>query len=214
MCTVSTSKQAGTDERSGYHHGNLREALLEQGLALLEQRLDSDFSLRELARRVGVSPNATYRHFANKEALIQAMAAEGVRRLERAQTQSWQHAQGDVARRFLATGCAYVRFARQCPALFRLMFGRFVSEHRSDAFDQAAAQAFAGLRQGVAAALGLAPESEQTRLAAYNAWAVVHGFSYLILDGQIAGTDEEIEAIVEQALGLWLQSVRQQDAAG
>ncbi len=210
MCTVSTSNLDSADERSGYHHGNLRQTLLEQGLVLLEQGPDSDFSLRQLARQVGVSPNATYRHFANKEALIQAMATEGVRRLEVEQQRSWAQAQGDVARKFLATGCAYVRFARQHPALFRLMFGRFVVEHRSDAFDQASAQAFAGLRQGVAAALGLAPEEEQTRLAAYNAWAVVHGFSYLILDGQIAGTEQEVEQIVEQALGLWLQSVQRE----
>jgi len=69
------------DEAPGYHHGNLREALLERGLVLLEQGPETDFSLRELARRVGVSANATYRHFANKEALTRAMAGAGFRRL-------------------------------------------------------------------------------------------------------------------------------------
>lgn len=196
------------DERPGYHHGNLREALLEQGLLLLEQGAETGFSLRELARRVGVSANATYRHFANKEALIRAMAGEGIRRLTQDQQHSWAQTDGDVARKFLATGCAYVRFARRHPALFRLMFGRFVMEHRDEDLQRAADQAFDSLKQGVAAALGLAVEDDATRLAAFNAWAVVHGFSNLILDGQIRGDDQELEQVVEQALGLWLTSVR------
>jgi len=113
-----------------------------------------------------------------------------------------------VAKKFLATGCAYVRFARTHPALFRLMFGRFFMEHRDEDLQRASDQAFDSLKQGVAAALGLAVEDDATRLAAFNAWAVVHGFSNLILDGQIRGDDQELEQVVEQGLGLWLASVR------
>ena len=202
---MSTYSSDTTDERQGgYHHGNLREALLEQGLALLEETGSQDFSLRELARRVGVSANATYRHFANKEDLARAMAAEGIRRFAAAQQESWQRASGSVSEKFLATGCAYVHFARQHPSLFRLMFGRFVAEHRSEEFAVASEQAFTALRLGVSAALGLEPASEQATLAAYNAWAVVHGFSYLILDGQLRDGTQDVEALVEQALRGWM----------
>lgn len=204
MCTVSTSKKTGNDRGVAYHHGNLREALLKEGVTLLEETGEADFSMRELSRRIGVTANAVYRHFANKEALMMGLAMEGFQLFARGQARAWQKADGDAAGKFLATGNSYVRFARRHPALFRLMFGRFAAEHRSDELDSASAGAFTALRQGVAAAVGLPPDSEAALLAAYNAWAVVHGFSHLILDGQIGGSVRETEAVVESALRQWM----------
>jgi AcrR family transcriptional regulator len=204
---VSTSSErAGNHPGGSYHHGNLRKALLKEGVKLLEEVGEARFSLRELARRVGVTANAAYRHFANKEALLMGLAAEGFQLFGSSQASAWQKADGDVAEKFLATGGNYVRFARRHPALFRLMFGRFAAEHRSDTLDSASKTAFDMLQQGVAAAVGLPASSGAARLAAYNAWAVVHGFSHLILDGQIRETTTDVEKMVESALRQWLSA--------
>lgn len=203
---MPTLKGSAADERSGYHHGNLREALLEQGLALLEEKGESQFSLRELARRVGVTANAVYRHFSSKDVLLMGLAAEGMRQFTASQASAWVVTQGSTADKFLASGCAYVRFARQNPALFRLMFGRFIVEHRSEELEHESRQAFSGLTTAVAATLGLPEDSAEIVGAVNAAWAVVHGFSHLILDGQMHGSDTELDATVASALGHWLVS--------
>jgi AcrR family transcriptional regulator len=203
---MSTSKKSVADERTGYHHGNLREALLEQGLALLEEKGESQFSLRELARRVGVTANAVYRHFSSKDVLLMGLAAQGMRQFTASQAGAWIATQGSATDKFLASGCAYVRFARQNPALFRLMFGRFIIEHRSEELEYESRQAFAGLTASVAATLGLPEDSADISGAVNASWAVVHGFSHLILDGQMHGSDAELDEIVEAALGHWLAS--------
>jgi len=209
MYTVSTSKRKTAGHGDRYHHGNLREALLAEGMNLLEEAGESGFSLRELARRVGVTANAVYRHFANKEALLMGLAVQGFELFSANQMRTWQQTEGDVDERFLATGGSYVRFARQHPALFRLMFGRFAAEHRSAELDAASQTAFATLQQGVAVAVGLPAESRSAMLAAYSAWAVVHGFSHLILDGQMDDETEELEAVVEASLRQWVSARRQ-----
>lgn len=197
-----TNKQQG----DSYHHGNLRKALLEEGLMLLEEHGEAGFSLRELARRVDVTPNAAYRHFINKEALLMGLAAEGFRVFDCGQKRVWRNTGGDAAEKFLAMGNNYVRFAQDQPALFGLMFGRFASENRTDEFENVSGTAFATLQQGVAAVLELPFDSETTRLTAYNAFAVVHGFSHLILDGQIHGTREDVEKLVESSLRHWIST--------
>jgi len=114
---VSTSAET-------YHHGALREALIEAGLAALEQGdVAGDISLRALARSVGVSPTAVYRHFPDKRALLAALAAEGLNRLGEAQARAAKEAGGGAAG-FSASGRTYVRFALAHPALFRLMFSQ------------------------------------------------------------------------------------------
>src|SRR6476619_7669930 len=111
--TVSTSKT--------YHHGDLRAAAIEAGLQLLEDREADDLGLREVARAVGVSATALYRHFPDKAALLRALAEAGLAQLAAAQRQAAAEAGGGAAG-FGATGRAYVRFALDHPALFRLIF--------------------------------------------------------------------------------------------
>ena len=91
---MSTSSKSGPSDR--YHHGDLRRALVDEALVLLAESGDGGFSLRELARRVGVTANASYRHFANKDALLQALAAEGFRRLSAAQREAGAQVEGDI----------------------------------------------------------------------------------------------------------------------
>ncbi len=185
----------------GYHHGNLRAALVAEGLAALEESERADVSLRELARRVGVSPNAAYRHFADKEALLAALAAEGFRKLTAAAAASQVAPKGirDAKESFRAYGRAYVMFARENPALFRLMFGRFTTSERSDELTRAGERTRDDLRAGVAATAGLPLDDPRVAAGALYAWSLVHGLSNLILDGQVEG---DPRVLADMVLGL------------
>jgi len=183
-----------------YHHGDLRPALVEEGLALLAEKGGDGFSLRELARRVGVTANASYRHFANKEALMLALAAEGFRRL-RATQEAAEAAADSPGRKLVAGGLGYLRFAHANPALFRLMFGARAAARRGGDNDDpeladASFAAFETLRQAVARVVD-ADQATVSRTA-LRAWAMVHGFSQLLLDGQLdhLGADPLAEAEV------------------
>lgn len=195
---MSTSSRQN-DATSSYHHGNLREALVAAGLALLDASSHAEPSLRELARQVGVSANAAYRHFENKEALLAAMAAEGFRQLAAAQAQALMQRQ-NPAEGFLESGRAYVSFARQHPALFRLMFGRFSVANRNEEIEVAGQLAYAGLRHGVALVMGIAPDSAQALVAAMHAWSLVHGLSHLVLDGQFDTHTDDLDALIDSVL--------------
>jgi AcrR family transcriptional regulator len=185
---VSTSK--------AYHHGDLRAAAIQAGLTLLEDRAADDLGLREVARAVGVSATALYRHFPDKAALLRALAAEGLERLAEAQRSAARAAGGGKAG-FAATGRAYVGFALDNPALFRLIFSTMAPP--GDPFGRSpeeAPDAFLMLRDHAAlmAPPGAGPEA--AKLIALEAWALVHGLAILILDGQIERDDALIAAML------------------
>ncbi len=104
-----------------YHHGDLRASVLKAGLQLLKDRTADDLGLREVARYVGVSATALYRHFPDKEALLTALAHEGTERFAAVQAKAAKKVGGGKAGLY-AMGLAYVRFAVENPALFRLLF--------------------------------------------------------------------------------------------
>ena len=151
---------------ASYHHGDLRAALLRAGADLLEKQGLASLSLREVARRAGVSHNAPYRHFPNREALLAGLAAEGFRMLADGQ------ASGGRGR-----GLAYVRFALEHPQRFRLMFGGVLPIGEYPELREQGARAYQGLEDAFKE-LG-----EDARLAAAAAWSLVHGLSNLMLDG-------------------------------
>ncbi|MGC3997645.1 MAG: helix-turn-helix domain-containing protein [Anaeromyxobacter sp.] len=130
---MRTVTKAGAPHRESYHHGDLRNALVEAAERLVARHGPEGFSLREAARDVGVSPAAAYRHFADKTALLTALAVEGHARLagamERARARA--PAAGTPAARavaaFVAIGDAYVEFAVKHPSHFRVMFGPALS---------------------------------------------------------------------------------------
>jgi AcrR family transcriptional regulator len=159
---------------STYHHGDLRAAILRAAGKQLEKHGIAALSLREVARRAGVSHNAPYRHFPDRDSLLAALAAEGFENL----------AEKTRARQGREMGEAYVGFALSHPQRYRLMFGGLLrlDEHpelreRAHASYAALEKAFAG--QGVDA-----------RLAAAAAWSLVHGLAHLILDGHFPGRGE------------------------
>jgi len=167
-------------ERAGYHHGDLRAALVEHARVLVEERGVEALSLREVARRAGVSRAAPYHHFRNKEAMVAAVAVDGFDRLS-ASMQAIS-VSGDGMCGLEACGRAYIAFALDNPTLYRLMFGtkfgRF-AEHPD--LKRSAKCAFALLVEQIAP---LYPEGTELKSPAMAVWSAVHGMASLIIDEQ------------------------------
>jgi len=158
--------------KRNYHHGNLANALLVAVKTLLDQDRIQEVGLRELARHVGVSATAAYRHFASKEHLLATVAAVGFKDLSA--TLDAASSRGEPV------GRAYIEFALHNRGLFRLMFGPILNERANyPALDQAAEGAFSRLRS-LGAADGSPPKGEIGDLAA---WGLIHGLSGLFLAG-------------------------------
>jgi AcrR family transcriptional regulator len=158
----------------GYHHGDLRNGLLEAARTILEEESLAALTLRAVARKAGVSHAAPYRHFPNHEALLVELSVEGFEELREALVEAAK-ATGSESDRIANIGAAYMRFVARRPALARLMFGGQLPNR--DKFPALAAAADAiGSEIGAAlhdAALGLA------------VWASVHGLAMLILENVI-----------------------------
>ena len=164
-----------------YHHGNLRRALLDASLALFAERGSFDFTLRELARKAGVTHNAPYRHFAGKAELLAALRDEGSAMLAAACRERLDGVEGPRAR-VRALGEAYVRFAMAHPLHFRLVL------HNPLGGDAApAGEAFPLLRATLAEAqkAGALRDDLNARELALGAWALVHGLASLLVEGNV-----------------------------
>lgn len=182
-------------EKRNYHHGDLRAALVQAGLRLLEERHGDDIGLREVARAVGVSATAVYRHFPDKAALLRALSAEGLARLARAQHEAFDRAGGGKAG-FAATGRAYVRFALDNPALFRLIFSNPPEQDLMTGTQDMVPEAFRMLRDNAASVAPPDASADAVNLVALSAWAQVHGLAVLMLDGQIPSDERLIDALL------------------
>ncbi|MDW5326360.1 TetR/AcrR family transcriptional regulator [Plantactinospora sp. KLBMP9567] len=165
-----------------YHHGDLRRALLSAAATAIEESGPAGLSLRDLARRAGVSHAAPAHHFGDKAGLLTAFATEGFEMLADRLARIRQESDGNL----LELGVGYVMFAVRHRAYFEVMF-RPDLFHRDDAALAAGQQrARAALRAGVAGlpAAPVGPEAAQTELAA---WSIVHGFANLWLGGALRG---------------------------
>lgn len=191
---MSTSSQK-------YHHGDLRTALLNEGMALVQASGAEALTLRKLAQQLGVSHMAPYRHFPDKEALLAAIAADGFQQLKARLELAEQGGQagregregqggdalasGKVAPSaprpspLLLEGIAYVMFALDQPALFRLMFGSSRPKGEHAELDASRAEAFGVLLRQVPGEAA----SDAKRAKARGCWALVHGLALLLLDG-------------------------------
>ena len=183
MITVSTSAET-------YHHGSLRDALLTEGIAALEGDEGKEPSLRELARRVGVSATAVYRHFPDKQALNRALAREGSKLLGIAQKESADTSH-DLSTKFALTGRAYVRFALAQPVLFRLMFTQGEPVELGDEDPDPARELLTELT------CELSATREEAERLALQAWSIAHGIAMLMLDGRIPADDALIDRLLD-----------------
>jgi AcrR family transcriptional regulator len=184
-------------EKNRYHHGDLRAALIEEGLKLIDTGPAEALSLREIARNAGVSATAVYRHFPDKAALLGALCLEGHGRMAQAfKTAMASAAPGAEA--FTAMGRAYVHFALAHPSLFRLMMAQTGGPVPSP--PPGAVDGSDGMQILVNAIDGLfgvdtpAPVREARRL---KAWSLVHGLAMLMLDGQVPAEPALIDAVVD-----------------
>ncbi|MGX2995030.1 TetR/AcrR family transcriptional regulator [Streptomyces sp. JNUCC 64] len=170
-----------------YHHGDLRTACLRAARELLEEDGGGALSLRAVARRAGVSPGAPYRHYADREALLSALAAEGYRELAGVLTAA--HPSPSTPGELSDVATAYVRFALRHPALFRVMFAG-----PCDPADEERAAATAAVREYVRTAARAAfPHGDPDALST-TVWALVHGLAFLHLDGKLDASAPEAVA--------------------
>ena len=174
-------------ETKTYHHGDLRAALIEAGMALLAEREADTLGLREVARAVGVSATAVYRHFPDKGALLGAMAHEGLQRLGAAQAEAGKQGFGAIGR-------AYITFALENPALFRLIFANSPN-HKPLDWNSDDPDTMPLLRMAAVRDVAEAQGETAARLFALESWALVHGLAVLLLDGQVKADDATIDAL-------------------
>ena len=206
---MAPSRRAARESRRPYHHGNLRRALLDEALAIIRAEGVDGLTLREIAPRLGVSHAALYRHFADKRALLTAVATEGFRTLREQLVAAWEEGgRGPAASQ--AMGVAYVRFAVANPSHYRVMFGRFVDpQPREPELAAEAGGAFQALVDAVAALQhdGIV-RGDDTVLVARFVWAVVHGVAMLALDGQLPepGGVEELMRYALERLGTGIRA--------
>jgi AcrR family transcriptional regulator len=186
-------------ERPGgaYHHKDLRRALVETSLTLVRDQGVDGFSLRAAARSAGVDPAAVYRHFADRSALLGAVASVGFRQLADEIASGMAAAGGPAGARFAAAGRSYVSFARANPEYLRVMFGPYGSgplRAAADAGDPSAYGLLVGvLRDLLDEGVIVGPVDR----AAVTAWAAIHGMSTLLVDRAIAMTEQEIDDAVD-----------------
>lgn len=183
-----------------YHHGDLRSAAIALGLEKLASQEVPDLGLRAIARELGVSATALYRHFASKDALLEALAGEGIRQLGRSQVAAAAAAGGGYAA-FQATGVAYVEWAVANPALFALTFACKPGPDMADA-DADDNDAFRQLQAGISGVLPQLEPGSDRASAAIHAWSLVHGLANLILAGQVAYDPALIRSVVGLTFGL------------
>src|ERR1700730_12331066 len=164
--------------KAAYHHGDLRAACVRAAMELLEEGGQTSLSLRAVARRAGVSPAAPYRHFADREALVSVVAAVGYREL--AERLVAAHPAPSTPEQLASVAIAYVQFALERSALFRIIFGE-PCDRDNDERVAATAAVSLYVRESVGRSF---PQADAAALAT-AIWALVHGLAFLFLDGKL-----------------------------
>ncbi|MBV9460571.1 MAG: TetR/AcrR family transcriptional regulator [Bradyrhizobium sp.] len=173
-------KDAGRER--GYHHGNLREALLQAALDLIGQKGAAGFTFADAARMAGVSPAAPYRHFRDRDALLSSIAERGFAQFEAALTEAWDDGRPDTVSAFERVGKAYLDFAREQPAFYSAMFESGVPVDTNPTLMAASERAFAIIRAAAERLAALAPPGvprPPALMMALHIWSMSHGVASL-----------------------------------
>lgn len=184
LSTFSVTKKAMAAKRP-YHRVNLKQSLLDSAVALIAEAGPQAFTLREVARRAGVSHNAPYRHFRDKDDLLAAVAAQGFDRLHEAMKRAMAKGR-TAAERLSLAGRGYIQFALQSPQHLLVMFETPVPVDQRPEYAGAAQRAFQTLLDAIIAvqAEGCLPEGDPQPFAVV-AWSAVHGLAKLAIGGRL-----------------------------
>ncbi len=203
-----------------YHHGDLRRALLDAALQLVAERGTPDFTLREVARKAGVSHNAPYHHFADKAELVATLTIEGFQTLEQAVHLTYEQTAGTPLERTLAISGTYLRFALENPAVFSLMFRPELRQSSHDVleFDETVKKAAEAtvqiLLDGIAASqqAGLLTTKLSVDILALTLASTMHGLTVMFLDNLLVkkktvSSQEETEQFMMQVMHVVAQGL-------
>jgi AcrR family transcriptional regulator len=170
-------------ERDRYHHGNLRETLIEAALQFISERGPSGFAFADLARAAGVSPAAPYRHFRDRNAVVAEIARRGFETFAQALEQAWNNGRPDPVIAIEACGRAYLAFARAEPASYAAMFDTALPMNDEPELKLAADRAFAVIRRAAEAACSShpGPNRPPALMVALHLWALAHGTASLFV---------------------------------
>ncbi len=180
---MSWTGQGGGFERRGYHHGNLREALIDAAVELIAAKGPAGFTIAEAARLAGVSPAAPYRHFRDADALLAEVALRGFDLFTQRLTAAWNKGRPDPVRAFEDLGRAYLAFARQEPAYYAAMFDSNVAIDAHPDLQAAGDRAFGVLRDAADVIAASAPRDRRppALMIALHVWAMAHGIASLFV---------------------------------
>lgn len=209
--TARDERDTARARRGRYHHGGLREALIAASMRLIEETRLEAFSVAHAARAAGVSSGAPYRHFADREDLLDAVAAEGFAALERESAAAWAAHPPGTIEGLIASGCAYIRFGASRPELFHLMWGAtrpHGGEQRAQRTGSACHEGFLRRFATVLEAEGLA--HLDILEASTPLWAMVHGYASLLIgrNPKLDPGAAVIEAQVDAATRSYLAGVK------
>jgi AcrR family transcriptional regulator len=198
-------------QRRGYHHGNLREALIDAALALVADKGPAAFTIAEAARLAGVSPAAPYRHFRDAEALLAEVALRGFERFGAALSAAWQDGRPDPVSAFEAVGRAYLRFARDEPAYYAAMFEAHIAADAYPGLLTASDRAFSILRDASDRLTADLPRERRppSLMMALHVWALSHGIASLFVRPTPSRRKLPMSAeeLLEAGLLIYLQSL-------
>jgi AcrR family transcriptional regulator len=198
---IKSPRGAKKAKRAAYHHGDLRQKLLAVAEEIILENGVDGFTLREAARRAGVSPAAPAHHFKDARGLLTAVALLGFREFGEALANADKAGGSDPARRLHEQGFAYVRFALEHPARFQLMFRDEKLDVMNEEFVAVAKRSFDVLEGAIRAATGTpaqTPLAENSYGFLLANWSIVHGFAHLALGRQFR--DEQGNAVAVETL--------------
>lgn len=213
---MSWSKHGDKGPR-GYHHGNLKEALIRAALELIAEKGPAGFTFAEAARWAGVSPAAPYRHFRDRDELLADVARRGFELFETALAKSWDNGRPDPLAAFDRLGKAYLTFARSEPAYYSAMFEAGVSLESDPSLRQASERAFGVLRNATEKLIDIMPEKGRppALMMSLHIWALSHGVASLFGRGDAARRSLPIspEELLEAGVLIYLQGLGLLDTA-
>jgi len=196
--------------KHGYHHGNLRQALVEAALALIEERGPSGFTLSEAAKRADVTPAAVYRHFAGRDDLIAEVARQGYDIFAALMEFAYNDGQPSALAAFEATGRAYLAFARRYPGHYMAMFESGLSFNAHPDLALVAGKARAVLEKAAAKLSEQMPADRRPPATMFSAhvWAMSHGVVELYMRGAPgAKSPFSPEDLLEAGIGIYLRGL-------